>query len=509
MFGKRTMQTRCKRVDISTGGQKVAFFPENLAMEYDLHPMDRIEVLSVKDLTVVHTAVVQFWSSLKGQVGLCRELADEMQIGEEGIIVVRQIPKPESVQHIIDRMNGVELGGNQMMDIVGDIVDDSLTEVELSCFVTACTMQDLTMAELYNLTRYLAESGDRMEWDDELVADKHCTGGVPGNRTSPIVVPIIASLDVKIPKASSRAITSPAGTADVMETMAKVSFDKWQIKDIVGRTGGCLIWGGGLNVAPADSRLIRIRKPIDSNPEGLLISSILSKKFAMGSKYVLIDMPVGLETRYHSLGEVRHMAQKVKKIAARLGMRAHVEITFGDEPIGNGIGPNLEARDVLRVLMNRPEAPADLKEKALWIAGKLIDLFGKDRYGPDHRPGDGYEIAKDVLENGKAFSKFQQIVEAQGGDPNLHLDNFRTETHTIDIRAPKEGQLIDYDNRVIKKIARLAGAPGNAGAGVDIYRTSGTMVSRGELLLNVYTGSEEKQSMVFDFLSRNRLFTIE
>jgi putative thymidine phosphorylase len=406
-------------------------------------------------------------------------------------------------------MNGHELTGNQIMEIVGDIVDDSLSEVEMSCFVTSCTMQDLSMAELFNLTKYLAESGDRLEWEETLVADKHCTGGVPGNRTSPIVVSIIASLDVKIPKASSRAITSPAGTADVMETMAKVSFDKWQIVDIIKKTHGCLIWGGGLNIAPADSRLIKIRKPIDSNPEGLLISSILSKKYAMGSKYVLIDMPVGLETRYHSLGEVRHMSQKLQKIAARLGMRAQVEITYGDEPIGNGIGPNLEARDVLQVLMNKPNAPRDLRDKAVRIAGKLIDLFGKERFGTDHRMGDGEGIAVEILASGKAFDKFRQIISAQGGDPNITPDKFKPAPMTLDLRAPKDGQLVDYDNRTIKKIARLAGAPINPGAGLDLYKKTGDIISRGDLLLNIHCGSEEKQSTVYDFLSRNRLFTIE
>jgi AMP phosphorylase len=502
------MQTRCERVDISTGGEKVAFFPERMAKDLDLHPMDRVELISMK-VNAIFTATVQFWSSLKSKVGLCRELADDMDIREEGIIVVRPIPKPESVNHVVQRMNGQELTGNQMIEIVGDIVDDSLSDVELSCFVTSCTMQDLSMAELYNLTRYLAESGDRLEWEDEIVADKHCTGGVPGNRTSPLVVSIIASLDVKIPKASSRAITSPAGTADVMETMAKVSFDKWQIIDIINKTHGCLIWGGGLNIAPADSKLIRIRKPIDSNPEGLLISSILSKKYAMGSKFVLIDMPVGLETRYHSLGEVRHMAQKLKKVAARLGMKAQVEITFGDEPIGNGIGPNLEARDVLEVLMNRSNAPGDLKEKAIRIAGKLIGLFGKEKFGSDHRQGDGEGIARDVLESGMAHSKFKEIISAQGGDPDITPDKFKSKLSALDIRAPKDGRLTDYDNRTIKKIARLAGAPSNPSAGLDLYKKSGDIVGRGELLLNIHCGSEEKQSAVYDFLSRNRLFTIE
>ncbi|MBN1540264.1 MAG: thymidine phosphorylase [Candidatus Thermoplasmatota archaeon] len=503
------MELRCERVDISTGGEKITFFPEGIARDLDLHPMDRVEVIETSNIGSIHTAAVQFWSSLRDRVGLCKELADEMGIREDCTVMVRPIQKPASVGHIIERMNGAELSADQIGEIVGDIVNDSLTEVEMSCFVTSCTMQDLSMTELYNLTRYLAQSGDRLEWDDEIVADKHCTGGVPGNRTSPLVVPIIASLGVKIPKASSRAITSPAGTADVMETMAKVSFEKWEIQKIVKETGGCLIWGGGLKIAPADSRLIKIRKPIDSNPEGLLISSILSKKYAMGSRYVLIDMPVGLETRYRSLGEVRHMAQKLKKIAGRLGMRSEVEITFGDEPIGNGIGPNLEARDVLQVLMGRSEAPEDLREKAVRIAGKLIDLFGRERFGSDHRPGDGEEIAGETLVSGKALAKFQQIIAAQGGDPEITPDMLKPSPTMIDIRAPREGSITDFDNRVLKKVARLAGAPMNAGSGIDLYKRSGSQVSRGELILNIHCGSEEKRSMVQEYISHNRMFTIE
>ncbi|MFO8052129.1 MAG: thymidine phosphorylase [Thermoplasmatota archaeon] len=503
------MQTRCIRVDISTGGEKVAFLPDSMAQELDLHPMDRVELINVKDVARKYTATVQFYSLMKDRVGLCRELADQMGVHEEGFIVIRPIPKPASVAHIINRMNGSEMSGDQISEIVGDIVHDSLSEVELSCFVTSCTMQDLSMAELYNMTRYLAESGDVMDWGDETVADKHCTGGVPGNRTSPIVVPIVASLGVKIPKASSRAITSPAGTADVMETMAKVAFDREGIMEIVRRTGACLIWGGGLNIAPADSRLIRIRKPISSNPEGLLISSILSKKKAMGSKYVLIDMPVGMETRYHSLGEVRHMAQKLKKIAARLGMRAEVEITFGDEPIGHGIGPGLEARDVLRVLTGHHDAPRDLHEKALNIAGKLLDLVGPDLFGSDHRPGDGLSMARESLESKKAYSKFREIISAQGGDPEIGPDDLKISQHVIEVRSNKNGKLVDYDNPTIAKVARLAGAPRNIGAGIDLYKTNGDMVSRGELLLNVHMGSEEKRSLIYDFLSRNSIYTVE
>jgi thymidine phosphorylase len=503
------MEAKCKRVDISTGGHRVAYVPRGISKELDLHLLDRVEVVNASEPERRSLASVQFWSDPEDRIGLCIELAEELKIGDFGFLVFKAVDKPKSVSHIVERMHGSELTGDQIKTIVGDVASDSLSQVELSCFVTSATMEDLSMAELYNLTRNLAESGDTFDWEDDLVADKHCTGGVPGNRTSPIVVSIISSMDVKIPKASSRAITSPAGTADVMESVCNVSFSKERIREIVGKTNGCLIWGGGLDVAPADSRLIQVRKMINSNPEGLLISSILSKKYAMGSKYLLVDMPVGLETRYHSLGEVRHMAQKVKKIASRLGMRAQVEITFGDEPIGNGIGPYLETRDVLQVLQNRPDAPKDLREKALRIAGKLIDLFAPERFGPDHRPGDGLEIAAECLDSGKAFSKFREIVEAQGGDGSLDPGKFKGSSHTIEVRALKDGQLVDYDNRVIAKTARLAGAPSNKEAGLDLYRKSGDMVRSGDLLIRIHTGSESKKKLVYDHLSENRLYTVE
>lgn len=503
------MEGKCKRVDIATGGHRVIYVPRRISKDMDLHVLDRVEVLNLQDPKKRAMASVAFWSDPRDQIGLCMELAEALNIRDIGFIQFKQVGKPESIPHIIDRMNGIELTGKSISSIVSDVANDSLSEVELSCFITSTTIKDLSMAELYNLTKEMAQSGDVFSWDDPLVADKHCTGGVPGNRTSPIVVSIISSLGVKIPKASSRAITSPAGTADVMETLCNVAFEKDALREIVQKNNGCLIWGGGLNIAPADSRLIKIRKMISSNPEGLLISSILSKKYAMGSKYLLVDMPVGLETRYHSLGEVRHMAQKVKKIAARLGMRANVEITFGDEPIGNGIGPNLETRDVLRVLLNRPDAPTDLKEKAIRISGKLIDLFGPDKFGSDHRNGDGMEIARDCLNSGKAFAQFRNIVGAQGGTVDLDPTKFKGAEYVIEVRALKDGQLVDFNNKVIARAARLAGAPANKGAGLDLYRKSGAMVKKGDLLLYIHAGSEEKKNLVYEYLSKARIYTIE
>jgi thymidine phosphorylase len=203
------------------------------------------------------------------------------------------------------------------------------------------------------------------------------------------------------------------------------------------------------------------------------------------------------------------MAQKMKKIASKLGIRADVVITFGDEPIGNGIGPHLEARDVLKVLRNIEDAPSDLKEKAVRIAGNLIDVFGKDLYGTDHRSGDGMVIAEESLISGKAFSQFEKIVRAQGGVDELEPAHFRGSDISSMLEAPSTGQITDIDNRVVAKTARLAGAPSNKECGMDIFVRTGDIVNKGDALMMVHAGSEDRLKLALEHLRHNSILSID
>ena len=318
-----------------------------------------------------------------------------------------------------------------------------------------------------------------MRFDAEVVADKHSTGGVPGNRTTPIVVSIAAAAGLVIPKTSSRSITSPAGTADTMETLMNVELPPDLIYETVRKTNGCLAWGGSLNLAPADDMFIQVEHPLRIDAEGLMISSILAKKKAAGSTHILLDIPCGPGTKAANVEEGLHLKERFKRIGSRFGLNVRVLLTDGSQPIGNGIGPVLEARDILRVLRNDPDAPDDLRRKSIHLAGELIDLTGRCSVK-------GHDFAEQLLKSGRAYEKFETIREIQGRREIPPVGS-----HTQEILSDKSGRITAINNKVIGRIAQLAGAPKNPGAGVDLAKHVNDFVDLGDLLLTIYAESDE------------------
>lgn len=147
----------------------------------------------------------------------------------------------------------------------------------------ACGDDALNDKEITALTDAMVKAGSRIDWGLDQVIDKHCVGGLPGNRTTPIVVSILTACGLTVPKTSSRAITSPAGTADTMETLTDVSLSLEQMRQVVRNEGGCLAWGGSVRLSPADDLLIQVERALDIDSEGQLIASVLSKKLAAGA----------------------------------------------------------------------------------------------------------------------------------------------------------------------------------------------------------------------------------
>ena len=322
----------------------------------------------------------------------------------------------------------------------------------------------------------MTDSGKRMHWDATLVADKHCIGGIPGNRTTMIIVPIIAAHGLLMPKTSSRAITSPAGTADTMSVLCEVNLSPENMHRVVNKTQACLAWGGRAKLAPADDILISVERPLGIDSEGQMLASILSKKLAAGATHLLIDIPVGATAKVRHMNQALRLRKLFEYIGDRLGIHLEVVITDGSQPIGNGIGPALEARDVMMVLENQVNAPADLRQKALRLSGRILE------FDPDVLGGQGYTIARDILEDGRALKKMNEIINEQG-----HIEiNFEPAPLHIDIKANKKGVVTAIDNFQLAKIARRAGAPMDKHAGVDLNKKLGETVSKGEVLYRIY-----------------------
>jgi thymidine phosphorylase len=399
---------------------------------------------------------------------------------QPGSVIEISHPDPlASESSLRKKVYGGTLDRNELSAIIGDVAASVYDDIQLAAFVTACAGDRLSFSETADLTGAMIDVGDRLTWDTKLVADKHCVGGLPGNRTSMIVVPIIAAAGLIIPKTSSRAITSPAGTADAMETLTRVDLSIAEIRKVVEREGGCIAWGGAVRLSPADDILIGVERPLDFDSEGQLVASVLSKKIAAGSTHVVLDLPVGPTAKLRSLDAAAALAQRLKHVAAVFALTIDIVTTDGTQPVGRGIGPALEARDVLTVLKNERDAPDDLRSRALALAGRLLELAAAAPVGA------GLSRATHILDSGAAWAKFQAICEAQGSMRELGSALYR-----IEVTAKRQGYVTAIDNRKLAKTAKLAGAPRAALAGVDFHAPIGKEVQYGEPLYTIHAESE-------------------
>jgi thymidine phosphorylase len=405
-------------------------------------------------------------------------------------IVVSHAPAVESLSHVRAKVYGHRLADDALRAIVTDITAGRYSDLELAAFVTACAGDRLDAEETIGLTRAMIHAGRRMSWERHPIMDKHSVGGLPGNRTTPVVVPIVAAAGMVIPKTSSRAITSPAGTADTMEVLAPVDLGEAAMRRVVEREGGCIVWGGSIALSPADDILIGIERPLALDSEGQLVASVLSKKAAAGATHVVVDMPVGLTAKVRSMAAADQLAARLSETGRAIGMDVRILVSDGSQPVGRGIGPALEARDVLAVLQGQRDAPVDLRERALALAASVLEMGGAAR------PGDGLATARAILDDGRAWTKFVAICEAQGGlrePPGARV--------TREFVAPHAGTVVAIDNRRLARVAKLAGAPQSAAAGLDFHAPLGASVARGQPLFVVHAGAPGELDYAFDYLA--------
>jgi thymidine phosphorylase len=376
------------------------------------------------------------------------------------------------------KVYGHRLDDAAMRLIMTDVVAGRYSDVQLASFITACAAARLSRDEMIALTRAMVDGGGRLQWKTRPVVDKHGIGGLPGNRTTLLIVPIVAAFGLTMPKTSSRAITSPAGTADTMETLAPVALGDDALRRVVEREGGCIAWGGALQLSPADDIIIRVERPLDLDAQGQLVASVLSKKAAAGSTHVLIDLPVGPAAKVRSAEAAELLGADLVEVGRAVGLEVRVILTDGLQPVGRGIGPALEARDVLAVLRGAPEAPADLRDRALLLAGHVLE------FASSVVPGTGHALASAILGDGRAWRKFQAICEAQGG-----MREPPRAAHRQPVTAGQDGVVTAIDNRRLARVAKLAGAPRDAAAGLDLHVRVGTHVERGEPLFTLHAAA--------------------
>jgi len=453
---------------------------------------DRVQVLNhaggLSVPAVVDTTTTMIPSGVIGVYGLTNKI---LQIVDGAEVEVWEAKKPLALDLIKKKMNREKLTKDDTRQIIQDIVNDSLSQAELSAYVTACYINGLDMDEVEYLTHAMVESGDRLKFGNHPIVDKHSVGGVPGNKISLLIVPIIAASGLKIPKTSSRAITGAAGTADLMEVLAPVEFSAAEVQQMTEKVGGVIVWGGATNIAPADDRIIVVEYPFKIDARGQMLASVMAKKFAVGADLVVIDIPVGSSTKVPDMAEGRKMAREFIELGERLGIRVECALTYGDSPVGRTIGPNLEVREALAILEGGEE-PRSLIQKSLSLAGIALEMSGKAA------KGQGYQMAEEILRSGKALRKLRQIIEIQGGDPGVTSESIKPGQFEFVVNAQETGYIIELNNRALVSLARIAGAPHDHGAGIMLHAKKGEQVNTGDPIFTIYADRDWRLKMAVE-----------
>ncbi|MDZ7788994.1 MAG: thymidine phosphorylase family protein [Xanthomonadales bacterium] len=431
------------------------------------------------------------------EIGLSESAWAHLDVDEGDSIHIAHPQPIASLSAVRGRIYGNRLDRAQMHAAINDIAAGRYADVHLAMFLTSMAARDPDDDELCDMIAAMVDAGERLEWARDIIVDKHCVGGLPGNRTTPLVVAIVAEHGLWMPKTSSRAITSPAGTADTVETMTRVDLDIEKLRSVVEAEGACMAWGGAMRLSPVDDTLIRVERLMDIDAEGQMVASVISKKVAAGSTHLVLDVPVGETAKVRSQADAERLAARLQATGERFGMKVRVLITDGSQPVGRGIGPALEAHDILAVLANAKDQPRDLRDRAVILAGALLELAGVAG------DGQGSPMAEETIASGRARARFEAICRAQGG---LRQPPVASEEHPMPSRHA--GVVTRFDNRRLAQVAKLAGAPGAPAAGVYMHVRLGDRVEAGQPLYTIHAETRGELNYAREFAETNGIVAI-
>ena len=484
-----------------SAGIPVVMLNKNTASQIGVHALERISIKTISKHPKEMSTIIDITGDGKikeNEIAISTEIQKRIELRNGQKIDVNFASIPQSLTFIKKKLNKEQLSEKEINEIVKDIVNNSLSDAEIALFVSAMYEHGLVMKETIFLINSILKSGNKLKLRKKFITDKHSIGGIPGNRTTPLVVSICAAAGLTMPKNSSRAITSAAGTADVIETIAKVEFSIDELKKIIKKTNACMVLGGYIGLVPADSEIIRVEKMVGIDPEAQLLASIMSKKLAVGSRYILIDIPYG-KTAKVSKKKAIDLKKKFEYLGDHYKRKLKCVLTDGSQPIGNGIGPVLELIDIIKMLDPKENGPKDLEKKSLFLSGEILEMTGKAK------KGNGSEMAKEILYSGEAFKKFKQIIAAQGGN----LKRIKKAKFKKDILMKRNGKIIEIDNIKINFLARITGCPVDKSAGLYLHHHVGNKLNKGEKILTIYSESKSRLGQAIKFYKEKKPIKIK
>ncbi|MHA1225871.1 MAG: thymidine phosphorylase [Candidatus Hodarchaeales archaeon] len=439
-----------------------------------------------------------------GYIGLSNSLLESSQCEPGDIIDVKVIHYDHTAQRLIsDKIHGHALTKEEFDKITSGFVNYQISPQHASAFVLSQHFTQYTQDEIEAMARSFADSGRMFDFSSP-VFDKHSIGGVPGNKITLLIVPILVAAGLLTPKTSTRAITSASGTADTMSVLAPVDLSADEVLGFVKKTKGCIVSGRKMGIAPVVDRIIQQALfPLGIDPKSLFLAGILAKKIAMGVDFMVLDIPVGTGTKVATEDEGRKLGRQFVELAQRLGIKAEAALTYASVPVGHSIGPLLEAKEALEALHGL--GPTSLVEKSCDLAGINFELAGITPRGM------GKQYALDLLNSGKALEKMREIIEAQGGDPKITPEELGQRLEgkpMLSYKAPSDGWPHTWNNSALKEIARAAGAPKDPLAGIQIISKK-EAVKKGEEVFRVYASTDSALDEVQGLIAKLRPVIIE
>ncbi len=490
---------KARKIDIEAGECKVILNRKD-AERMGLRSQGRAKVGSAHGHTV---AIVELSETLvkEGEIGVLHRVVTSIKVEEGEELNIVPSGRPKSIDHIREKLEGKELSEHAINEIILDITDRRLSDIELSAYVCGIYARGMNLRETKDLTLAMIKTGETIEFDKHPIFDHHSIGGVPGNKITLLVVPIVAAAGLLIPKSSSRAISSAGGTADIFEVLADVTLSLSQIKSITEEIGGVISWGGAVNLSPSDDLIIRAEYPLRIDPYAQVLASVLSKKKACGAEYLVMDIPVGPNTKVEDMEKARKYARDFVTLGEEIGISVRCALSYGGQPVGEGVGPAIEAREALAALEGK-DVPNSLIEKSVELAGMVLEQGGLAE-------GRGKEKAKKILSGGAALDKMKEIIQYQGGDPEVTSDDVPVGKYSQDILCNRDGYVGAINNRCVIEIVRAAGGPYDKGAGFILKKKRGDKVDKDELLYTVYSENESNLKEAVKLANHLKPFFIE
>jgi AMP phosphorylase len=492
-----------RKLDVRAGDAMIAIINETDAAENGVNIGDKVSLEFTGQRKPIIVSLDTTDSIVdEGEIGFFEDVWEKYRLKFGEVVKINLVPSSKAIASIRKKLLGGKLNYEEIYCIIKDIATDQLGTTLTTYYAAAGYAPGFDEEEMYYMTKALSETGDILKFDG-IVADKHSIGGVAGKGITPLVVPIVSCIDgVVVPNTSTRAVTSASATTDMLEVIMPMSFTKQELESMILKNNSFMVWGGGLDLAPADDKIIQVQKPLGIESIDKFVASIVAKKVAQGVNHVVFDVPMGKGAKIETEEEFQKVKSHFERVCGKFGIKVRIHRRDVRGIDGNAVGPALECREFLRVYERDERRSLQLEEDALQIAGDLIELCGKAQQG------EGYVRAKQILESGDAFQKLKQIVKFQGGNENLSSNTLEIGGITWDFISEHEGKIEGINNKKVFEVCVALGNPRIKEAGMYFYKKPGEEVKKGDKLVTLFATTDNRMQLGRRVLEEVKIFDI-